>query len=109
MAYQGLAAAGAWGTGPHGASSVHGHSGLWVSELGAARIDYLGLSADHTSVTLPSIGMYGNQGVGGFDSNAVDADGHVYQCVINDGKVELFSSQGELIANIVAPQTMSEP
>lgn len=95
--------------GANGISFDPAYSGLWVSELGAGRVDYLRLSADHTTVTMPSVGMYGNQGVGGFDSNAVDADGNVYQCVIGDGKVDVFSPQGELLATVVVPQTMSSP
>lgn len=48
-------------------------------------------------------------GVGGFGSNAVDADGNVYQCVIGDGKVDVFSPRGALLATVVVPQTMSSP
>lgn len=95
--------------GANGISFDPMYTGLWVSELGAGRVDYLRLSADHTTVTLPTVGLYGNQGVGGYDSNAVDADGNVYQCVTNDGRVDVFSPHGALLATVVVPQTLPAP
>jgi lactonase len=53
--------------------------------------------------------MYGNEGVGGFDSNAVDADGNIYQCAFGDGKIYVYSPHGALLATIVVPQTMPAP
>jgi lactonase len=95
--------------GANGISFDPTYSALWVSEFRAGREDYLPLSADHTSVSNPSIGMYGNEGVGGFDSNAVDASGNVYQCVFGAGKIYVWSPRGALRATIIVPQTMSAP
>lgn len=81
------------------------YSALWVSEYTAGREDYLPLNAEHTAVTAPSTGMYGNEGDGGFDSNTVDADGNVYQCVIKAGKILVWSRTGTLLATVVVPQT----
>jgi lactonase len=85
------------------------YSALWVSEFRAGRDDYLPLSPDRTSVADPSVGMYANEGVGGFDSNAVDASGNIYQCAFGDGKIYVFSPHGALLATIVVPQTMPAP
>lgn len=95
--------------GANGISFDPTYSALWVSEFRAGRVDHVPLSADHTRVTDPSIGMYGNEGVGGFDSNAVDASGNVYQCAFDDGKIYVYSPHGSLLATIVVPQTMPAP
>ena len=86
--------------GANGISFDPTYSALWVSEFRAGREDYLPLSPDHTSVSNPSIAMYGNEGVGGFDSNAVDASGNVYQCVFGAGRVYVWSPRGVLRATI---------
>ncbi|MGW4909147.1 SMP-30/gluconolactonase/LRE family protein [Streptomyces sp. NPDC004270] len=95
--------------GANGISFDPTYSALWVSEFRAGRTDCLPLSADHKSVVDPSIGMYGNEGVGGFDSNAVDADGNIYQAAFGDGKIYVYSPHGALLATIVVPQTMPAP
>lgn len=99
--------------GANGISFDPEYSALWVSEFRAGRVDYLPLSADRTKpaggYAAPSVGMYGNEGVGGLDSNAVDADGNVYQCAFGDGKVYVYSPHGTLLATIVVPQTMPAP
>ncbi len=95
--------------GGNGISFDPTYSALWVSEYRAGREDYLPLSADHTSVADPSIGMYGNEGVGGFDSNAVDTAGNIYQCVIGTGTINVWNPKGQLLAKIVVPQTMTSP
>ncbi|MEU7305766.1 SMP-30/gluconolactonase/LRE family protein [Streptomyces sp. NPDC007206] len=95
--------------GPNGISFDPTYSALWVSEFRAGRTDYLPLSADHKSVVDGSVGMYGNEGVGGFDSNAVDAGGNIYQAAFGDGKIYVYSPHGALLATIVVPQTMPAP
>jgi lactonase len=95
--------------GANGISFDPTYSALWVSEFRAGRTDYLPLSADHRHVVDPSVGMYGNEGVGGFDSNAVDADGNIYQAAFGDGKIYVYSPHGALLATIVVPQTMPAP
>ncbi|WP_435225780.1 SMP-30/gluconolactonase/LRE family protein [Streptomyces sp. Tue6028] len=99
--------------GANGISFDPEYSALWVSEFRAGRVDYLPLSADHTNpaggFSAPSVGMYGNEGVGGLDSNAVDASGNIYQCAFGDGKVYVYSPHGALLATVVVPQTMPAP
>ncbi|SFG52756.1 SMP-30/gluconolactonase/LRE family protein [Streptomyces mirabilis] len=99
--------------GANGISFDPEYSALWVSEFRAGRVDHLPLSADRTKpaggYAVPSVGMYGNEGVGGFDSNAVDADGNIYQCAFGDGKIYVYSPHGTLLATIVVPQTMPAP
>ncbi len=93
----------------NGISFDPAYSALWVSEFRGGRVDYLPLSADHTSVVDPSIGMHGDAGTGGLDSNAVDASGNLYQCVFGSGKIYVWNPQGTLLATVVVPQTMPAP
>jgi len=54
--------------------------------------------------------MYGNIGnTAGFDSNAVDAAGNVYQCITGAGEILVWNSRGEQLATIRIPQSMPKP
>lgn len=90
---------------PNGISFTPDFFGLWVSELPLGREDHFTLSADGKSITGGSVGMSANVGLGGFDSNTVDAAGNVYQCDVGAGRILVWNDLGDLIATIVVPQS----
>jgi lactonase len=94
---------------PNGISFTPDYSGLWISEFTAGREDHLTLSEDGTSVLAAGVGMMGNPGPGGFDSNAIDSAGNVYQCVYGAGRVLVWSPTGKLLRTIVIPQNLPKP
>jgi lactonase len=94
---------------PNGISFTPDYSELWVSEFTGDREDHLTLSEDHTEVLASGVGMTGNSGPGGFDFNAVDSRGDVYQCVYGAGRVLVWSPTGRLLQTIVIPQNLPRP
>jgi lactonase len=96
--------------GANGISFTPDYSGMWIAELTAGREDYFTLAPNGKSYTSGSIGMYGNIGNGaGFDSNAVDAAGNVYQCITGSGEILVWNSHGDLLATVRIPQNMPKP
>jgi lactonase len=90
---------------PNGISFSPDFSGLWIGELPIGHEDHIALAADGTAAAF-SISMTANIGAGGgFDSNTVDADGNVYQCVPGSGKILVWNSTGDLIGTVVVPQS----
>jgi lactonase len=53
--------------------------------------------------------MRGDTGIGGFDSNSVDAAGNVYQCVNEDGEILVWNEHGEPRQTIKIPQNLGKP
>jgi lactonase len=90
---------------PNGISFSPDYSSLWISEFKADREDYVTLTKDHRDVEAGAVGMTYDTGTSGLDSNAVDADGNIYQCVFGAGKVLVWNNQGELLETVVIPQT----
>lgn len=82
---------------------------LWVSEFFGGRIDRLTLSADHRSLVSSNVGMHEDVGTGGLDSNAVDSEGNIYQCLYGTGRVDVWSPTGKQLTTIIIPQTMPQP
>lgn len=66
---------------PNGISFTEDFTGLWISQYSDNRIDYFGLNEDRTAVTASHPGVHFSGGKSQIDSNAVDADGNIYQAV----------------------------
>ena len=79
---------------------------LWVSETASNRLVRLQLQEDGISLD-PFEGThipYRFMGApGGCDSNAVDAEGNLYQCIIFQGRVLILNQAGIPIANVLIP------
>ncbi|HVX32931.1 MAG TPA: SMP-30/gluconolactonase/LRE family protein [Solirubrobacterales bacterium] len=94
---------------PNGISFTPDGSKLWVSEYAGQREDLLTLDPSGSEVAAASIGMRANVGLGGFDSNSVDAAGNVYQCVNELGEILVWNERGVLQKTIKIPQNLGKP
>ncbi|MCE0762104.1 SMP-30/gluconolactonase/LRE family protein [Pseudonocardia kujensis] len=94
---------------PNGISFDPQHSALWVSQFGGNRVDHLVLASDHRSVTDGHTALTHDGGLGRFDSNAVDADGNLYQANYGAGEMLVYDDMGAVILTVRVPQTLPEP
>jgi lactonase len=88
---------------PNGITFDADHSGLWVAQYNANRIDYLALDETRTQVTAAHPGMYVDGGTTRVDSTAVDADGNVYQGFHGKSEIHVYSPAGDLLSVIALP------
>ncbi|WAP52257.1 SMP-30/gluconolactonase/LRE family protein [Arthrobacter sp. ATA002] len=88
---------------PNGISFTEDFKGLWVSQYSANRVDYLGLNGDRTEVTTSHPGLHFSGGKSQIDSNAVDADGNIYQAVHGQPSIFVYSPQGKHLATVSVP------
>jgi len=88
---------------PNGISFDLSGQALWVSHVDANRIDRLMLNAERTAVTAGHTAMYVDGGTSQTDSNAVDADGNVYQGVHGEPRVLVFGPDGRHKGVVVVP------
>ena len=88
---------------PNGISFDLDGGALWVSQLDANRIDRLVLSPDGKTVTAGHTGMYIDGGTAQTDSNAVDAEGNVYQGMHGEPRVLVHGPDGRHRATITIP------
>ena len=90
--------------GPNGISLSPDERTLWVgmtNELSVYRID---LSYDGGLPVAEAVEkIYENSGSGQPDSNKTDADGNMYQAIIQGGRILVFNSDGEPIMNVLCP------
>lgn len=93
---------------PNGISFDADYRGLWVSQYTANRIDYFGLDEARTAVTTAHPGVYFDGGSSQIDSNAVDADGNVYQAVHGQPSIYVYSRTGKHLATIGVPKDVGE-
>ncbi|MGF0116986.1 SMP-30/gluconolactonase/LRE family protein [Promicromonospora sp. Marseille-Q5078] len=89
---------------PNGISFDSGGGALWLSHVDANRIDRLTLNAERTAVTAGHTAMYVDGGTSQTDSNAVDADGNVYQGVHGEPKILVYGPDGTHKATITVPE-----
>lgn len=94
---------------PNGVTFTPDYSKLWVSEYSGQQEDLFTLDESHGSVTAASVGMRANTGVGGFDSNTVDAAGNVYQCVNEGNEILVWDEHGTLLRTIRVRQNLGAP
>ncbi|MFD5162156.1 SMP-30/gluconolactonase/LRE family protein [Streptomyces hawaiiensis] len=94
---------------PNGISFNRDYSRLWVTENTANRVSNFELNDDRTSIVHGSAGMQvdlGTYSAAGkelpiaLDSNAVDADGNVYQPLHGGGEVLVWNPNGDLLATV---------
>lgn len=88
---------------PNGISFSEDFKALWVSQYMDNRIDYLVLNEDKTEVATSHPGMHFDGGTSQTDSNAVDADGNVYQAVHGQPRIFVYSPEGELLSTVTVP------
>ncbi|NUU21560.1 MAG: SMP-30/gluconolactonase/LRE family protein [Streptomycetaceae bacterium] len=94
---------------PNGISFTPDYSALWVSEYSRGQEDHFTLTPDGKGVSERRVGMTGNIGMHGFDSNTVDAAGNVYQTVIGTDRILVWDAGGALVGTIsVPPQDMGK-
>ncbi|WP_342755686.1 SMP-30/gluconolactonase/LRE family protein [Allonocardiopsis opalescens] len=94
---------------PNGISFDEDFAGLWVSQYHGNRVDYLGLAEDGTAVASTHPAIHIDAGRGRVDSNAVDADGNVYQGFHGSPEIRVYDPRGTHLATITAPSTEGEP
>lgn len=93
---------------PNGISFSEDFSGLWVSQYAANRVDHLALNEDRTEVETAHTGIHFDGGTSQIDSNAVDAEGNVYQGVHGQPSIFVHSSTGEHLATVSVPAEDAE-
>lgn len=79
------------------------HRGLWVSEYDRNQIDYVSLDAARARATAVYPAIRPDAGASRVDSLAVDAAGHVYQGYEGKPVIDVFSREGERVAQITVP------
>ena len=93
---------------PNGISFDEDFAGLWVSQYAANRIDYLRLNEDRTAVETANPAVHFDGGKSQIDSNAVDAEGNVYQAVHGQPSIYVYNQIGRHLATISVPAVDAE-
>ncbi len=93
---------------PNGISFNEDFTGLWVSQYAANRVDFLALNGDRTGVETAHTGLHFDGGTSRVDSNAVDAEGNVYQGVHGQPSIHVHGSTGEHLATVSVPAEDAE-
>jgi lactonase len=93
---------------PNGISFREDFGGLWVSQYAANRVDHYELDEDGTSVVTSHAAVHFDGGTSRVDSNAVDAEGNLYQAVHGQPSVYVYSSTGEHLATVSVPSADAE-
>ena len=88
---------------PNGISFDEGFTGLYVSQYSANRIDYLALTDQGRQVSAAHPAVHVDTGAAQVGSNAVDADGNIYQGLHGRARVQVFAPTGRLLTTIEAP------
>lgn len=89
---------------PNGISYDPETSALWVSQLDANRIDRLLLTEDGTRVATGHTAIHVDGGPARTDSNALDAQGNVYQAVHGIPRILAYGPKGRLRATVEIPE-----
>jgi lactonase len=92
--------------GANGISLTPEGNALWIGETFRNAILRIALASD--GVTIASVDgvcyAYYSTGVpGGPDSNKVDGEGNLYQCIVSQGRAIVLNARGIPVANIVIP------
>lgn len=88
---------------PNGISYDAKSSALWVSQLDANRIDRLLLNEDGTAVTTGHAAIHVDGGSSQTDSNALDAEGNLYQGVHGIPRILVYGPDGRHRATVDLP------
>lgn len=89
---------------PNGISYDPETSALWVSQLDANRIDRLLLTEDGTRVATGHTAIHVDGGPAQTDSNALDAQGNLYQGVHGIPRILVYGPKGRLRATVEIPE-----
>ncbi|MBN1188262.1 MAG: SMP-30/gluconolactonase/LRE family protein [Dehalococcoidales bacterium] len=90
---------------PNGISLSPDGTALWVAESARNDILYIGLQEDRITPR-PILGVgcvYYSTGWPGPDSNKVDKEGNLYQCIMGQGRILVLNAHGIPVANVVIP------
>ena len=93
---------------PNGISFSEDYTGLWVSQYAANRIDHFVLDEDGTEVETAYPGIHFDGGTSRIDSNAVDAEGNLYQAVHGQPRIHVYGSTGDHLATVGVPSEDAE-
>jgi lactonase len=88
---------------PNGVSLSPEGSALWVGESTRNAIIHINLSEDGITPT-PIVGVvcvYRSCGFPGPDSNKVDSQGNLYQCIMGQGRIVVLEAHGIPVANVI--------
>ena len=92
--------------GANGISLTPEGNALWIGETFRNAILRIALASD--GVTIASVdgvcyAFYSTGIPGGPDSNKVDVEGNLYQCIVSQGRAIVLNARGIPVANIVIP------
>ena len=91
---------------PNGISLSPEGDVLWVGESTRNTVLHIALLEDGLTPR-PPVGVtcaYYSTGCPGPDSNKVDAEGNLYQCLTGQGRIIVLNSHGIPVANVVVPE-----
>lgn len=88
---------------PNGISLEPDGSALWISQLDTNRIDRLHLNEDRTAITSGHTAIHVDGGPSQTDSNALDADGNIYQASHGIPRILVYGPDGTHRATIDIP------
>ena len=89
---------------PNGISFNLDKDALWISQLDADRIDRLILNEQLTAVTAGHTAIHVNGGGAQTDSNAVDAEGNIYQAMHGRPEIRVHGPDGTHVIIIGIPR-----
>lgn len=89
---------------PNGVSFNLERDALWISQLDADRIDRLILNDQRTAVTTGHTAIHINGGGAQTDSNAVDAEGNIYQAMHGRPEIRVHGPDGSHLTTIGIPR-----
>jgi lactonase len=88
---------------PNGISFDLSGDALWVSQLDANRVDRLALDETGTSVVAGHTAIHVDGGIAQTDSNAVDADGNIYQGMHGVPEIRVYRPDGTHLMTVALP------
>jgi lactonase len=89
---------------PNGVSLSPDGKVLWVGETDPNLVIRIQLSSDGTAAAARcAIAYYSTGSPGGPDSNKVDSEGNLYQCIVFQGRILVLNEHGIPVANVVVP------
>ncbi|ROS48884.1 lactonase [Frigoribacterium sp. PhB24] len=88
---------------PNGISFTDDFRGLWLSQYAANRIDLLTLTEDGKGAASVHPAVYVDAGSAHVDSNAVDAEGNIYQGFEGSPRIVVHGADGDELAAIELP------
>lgn len=88
---------------PNGISFNLEKDALWISQLDADRIDRLKLNEDRTAVAVGHTAIHIDGGGAQTDSNAVDAEGNIYQAMHGRPEIRVHGPDGQQLSTVTIP------